>query len=86
MRVVGFFVAAFVAAVCVAGASASPSAKRTTPFAVGFVDEGFTLYGDPDTAFSTLGRLGAQVIRVNHEQRFCEGGADPRGDGAALGY
>ena len=66
MRVVGFLVAAIVAAaVCVVGASASPPAKRTTPFAVGFVDEGFTLYGDPDTAFATLGQLGAQVIRVN---------------------
>jgi gamma-glutamyltranspeptidase/glutathione hydrolase len=28
----------------------------------------------------------AQAIRVNREQRFFEGGADPRGDGAALGY
>jgi gamma-glutamyltranspeptidase len=28
----------------------------------------------------------ASVIRVNREQRFYEGGADPRGDGAALGY
>jgi oxamate amidohydrolase len=28
----------------------------------------------------------ASAIRVNREQRFFEGGADPRGDGAALGY
>jgi oxamate amidohydrolase len=28
----------------------------------------------------------ANVIRVDHEQGFLEGGADPRGDGAALGY
>ncbi|WP_412535149.1 gamma-glutamyltransferase [Mesorhizobium sp. BAC0120] len=28
----------------------------------------------------------AQAIRVNREQGFYEGGADPRGDGAALGY
>ncbi len=28
----------------------------------------------------------AQAIRINREQGFLEGGADPRGDGAALGY
>jgi len=28
----------------------------------------------------------ANVIRVDHDQGFLEGGADPRGDGAALGY
>lgn len=28
----------------------------------------------------------AHAIRVDHEQGFFEGGADPRGDGAALGY
>jgi gamma-glutamyltranspeptidase/glutathione hydrolase len=28
----------------------------------------------------------ASAIRVDREQRFFEGGADPRGDGAALGY
>ena len=28
----------------------------------------------------------AQAIRVDHDQGFYEGGADPRGDGAALGY
>jgi gamma-glutamyltranspeptidase/glutathione hydrolase len=28
----------------------------------------------------------AHAIRVNREQRFFEGGADPRGDGAAVGY
>jgi gamma-glutamyltranspeptidase/glutathione hydrolase len=28
----------------------------------------------------------AHAIRVDHEQGFYEGGADPRGDGAALGY
>jgi gamma-glutamyltranspeptidase/glutathione hydrolase len=28
----------------------------------------------------------AHAIRVNREQGFLEGGADPRGDGAALGY
>lgn len=28
----------------------------------------------------------AHAIRVNHESGFLEGGADPRGDGAALGY
>jgi gamma-glutamyltranspeptidase/glutathione hydrolase len=28
----------------------------------------------------------AQAIRIDHEQGFLEGGADPRGDGAALGY
>src|SRR5215470_4351786 len=28
----------------------------------------------------------AHAIRVNHVQRLFEGGADPRGDGAALGY
>jgi len=28
----------------------------------------------------------ANVIRVDHEQGFLEGAADPRGDGAALGY
>lgn len=28
----------------------------------------------------------AQAIRVDHERGFFEGGADPRGDGAALGY
>ncbi len=28
----------------------------------------------------------AQAIRVDGEQGFFEGGADPRGDGAALGY
>lgn len=28
----------------------------------------------------------AQAIRVDEEQGFFEGGADPRGDGAALGY
>lgn len=28
----------------------------------------------------------AQAIRVNRDQGFFEGGADPRGDGAALGY
>jgi gamma-glutamyltranspeptidase/glutathione hydrolase len=28
----------------------------------------------------------AHAIRVNRDQRFFEGGADPRGDGAALGY
>ena len=27
----------------------------------------------------------ANVIRVDDEQGFLEGGADPRGDGAALG-
>lgn len=33
---------------------------------------------------STLGH--AQAIRINRESGFFEGGADPRGDGAALGY
>lgn len=33
---------------------------------------------------STLGH--AQVIRINHESGFYEGGADPRGDGAAMGF
>jgi gamma-glutamyltranspeptidase/glutathione hydrolase len=28
----------------------------------------------------------AQAIRVDREQGLLEGGADPRGDGAALGY
>jgi oxamate amidohydrolase len=28
----------------------------------------------------------AQAIRIDREQGFLEGGADPRGDGAALGY
>ena len=28
----------------------------------------------------------ANCIRVDREQGFLEGGADPRGDGAALGY
>ena len=28
----------------------------------------------------------AHAIRVDHEQGFYQGGADPRGDGAALGY
>lgn len=28
----------------------------------------------------------AQAVRVDHERGFYEGGADPRGDGAALGY
>jgi gamma-glutamyltranspeptidase/glutathione hydrolase len=28
----------------------------------------------------------ANIIRVDHEQGFLEGAADPRGDGAALGY
>ncbi|MEX0906650.1 MAG: gamma-glutamyltransferase [Balneolaceae bacterium] len=28
----------------------------------------------------------AQAIRINRDQGFFEGGADPRGDGAALGY
>jgi oxamate amidohydrolase len=28
----------------------------------------------------------AHAIRVDHDQGFLEGGADPRGDGAALGY
>ena len=28
----------------------------------------------------------AQAIRINSEGGFLEGGADPRGDGAALGY
>jgi gamma-glutamyltranspeptidase len=28
----------------------------------------------------------AQAIRINREQGLLEGGADPRGDGAALGY
>jgi oxamate amidohydrolase len=28
----------------------------------------------------------AQAIRINREERLYEGGADPRGDGAALGY
>jgi gamma-glutamyltranspeptidase/glutathione hydrolase len=28
----------------------------------------------------------ASAIRVNREQGFLEGGADPRGDGAAVGY
>ena len=28
----------------------------------------------------------ASAIRVDREQGFLEGGADPRGDGAALGY
>lgn len=32
----------------------------------------------------TLGH--AQAIRIDHETGFMEGGADPRGDGAALGY
>jgi hypothetical protein len=65
MRVAGLMIVALVAAACAAAAFASPSAKRTVPFSVGFVDEGFTLYGDPDTAFATLDQLGAQVIRVN---------------------
>lgn len=28
----------------------------------------------------------AQAIRVDRESGFFEGGADPRGDGAALGF
>lgn len=32
----------------------------------------------------TLGH--AQAIRINHEHGFFEGGADPRGDGAAMGF
>lgn len=33
---------------------------------------------------STMGH--AQAIRIDHEGGFFEGGADPRGDGAAVGY
>jgi gamma-glutamyltranspeptidase/glutathione hydrolase len=28
----------------------------------------------------------AQAIRIDREHGFLEGGADPRGDGAALGF
>ena len=33
---------------------------------------------------STLGH--AQAIRIHRDTGFLEGGADPRGDGAALGW
>lgn len=47
-----------------------------------------TLRGHPVRVVShwegTVGH--AQAIRINQESGFFEGGADPRGDGAALGF
>jgi hypothetical protein len=49
------------------------------------VSEGEIFNGDkPEFAFSTMGGEGQP--RIDNERGFLEGGADPRGDGAALGY
>lgn len=47
-----------------------------------------TLRGHPvQTVAAWNGTLGhAQAIRIDRETGFMEGGADPRGDGAAMGY
>jgi hypothetical protein len=57
-----------IAGLAVSAATASPkktSTKQTSNLLVGINDEAFTLYGDPNFAFSTLKSLNAQVLRVN---------------------
>jgi gamma-glutamyltranspeptidase/glutathione hydrolase len=57
---------------------------RTSPEAVGELKR----RGQPVRVIAdwdeTMGH--AQAIRIDRERGFFEGGADPRGDGAALGY
>ena len=53
-------------AVSAATASSKKHAtKQTSHLLVGINDEGFSLYGDPAVAFTTLKSLNVQVIRVN---------------------
>jgi hypothetical protein len=53
-------------AVSAATASSKKHAtKQSSNLLVGINDEGFSLYGDPTTAFTTLKSLNVQVIRVN---------------------
>src|SRR3954451_10704628 len=57
-----------VAGLAVSAAGASPAAKaakKSSRLIVGINDEAFTLYNDPNVAFSTLKTLRAQAIRVN---------------------
>src|SRR3954451_9721725 len=53
-------------AVAAAGAAAAAKAAKTNShLLVGINDEAFSLYNDPNVAFSTLKTLKAQAIRVN---------------------
>jgi hypothetical protein len=57
-----------IAGLAVSAATASPKkhmTKQSSNLLVGVNDEGFSLYGDPATAFATLKSLNVQVIRVN---------------------
>jgi hypothetical protein len=56
------------AGLAVSAATASPkkhTTKQSSNLLVGVNDEGFSLYGDPASAFATLKSLNVQVIRVN---------------------
>ncbi len=57
-----------VAGLAVSAATASPkkhATKQSSHLLVGINDEAFSLYGDPNFAFSTLKALNTQVLRVN---------------------
>jgi hypothetical protein len=57
-----------IAGLAVSAATASPkkhATKQSSSLLVGINDEAFTLYGDPNFAFSTLKSLNTQVLRVN---------------------
>src|SRR5919109_1314234 len=65
MRATIAFLAVTALLASAATAVAGVRAHRAAPLLLGINDEADTLYGDPTTAFDTLGALHAGVLRVN---------------------